>query len=703
MKFRFLMFLPVVAILAIASSKLPHPNNDKEEVLIEAVITGLRYSHFAPQSINDDFSERVYDLYLDRMDGTKRFFIEKDVKKLSAYRTEIDDDVNNSAYEFFDLSVQLWEERLQLVKSFYEDILAEPMNFDKEEDYESDAEKRGYAKGEKELKEIWRKSLKYQVMTRLDDLLEAEEKKEDDEPKKSFAELEKKARAKVLKTHKDWFHRMERMNREKHLSVYINAVTSAYDPHTGYFAPKEKQDFDINMSGRLEGIGARLVEEGVYIKVTEIVPGSPSWKQGDLKAGDLILAVAQGEEDAVDVVDMPIDDAVQLIRGKKGTEVRLTVKKADGTKQIIPIIRDVVVTEEGYAKSSIMMDEDFPGMKVGIIHLPKFYTDFTNTGGRTCSKDVNDELIKLQKEGVDGIVIDLRFNGGGSLQDVVDMSGLFIEKGPIVQVKSKGRKPYILEDENKTVVYDGPLIIMVNQYSASASEIMAAALQDYDRAIVVGSTSTFGKGTVQRFLDLDRIVTDDEVKPLGSVKMTIQKFYRINGTTTQLQGVASDIVLPDVYKYIEVGEKEEVYPLKWDEIEKAKYVSTKYVNKETRKLLAAKSAERIKANPTFTLIEENATYLKDRRNDSEFSLNLKSYQASVKENEATAKKFDGIKKVIPSLKVEACKSDSDEIANNENFKARIEDWHKGLKKDIQIDETMAIMNDLINYKALSNN
>lgn len=701
MRFKHLIFLPVAAIIFFATT-LPKENAKKDEILIEAVLAGLRQLHYQPQALDDNFSERVYDLYLDRMDGTKRFYTKKDINELEAYRKKIDDEASNASYVFFDLSVKLWEKRLDDVQGYYEKFLDKPVKFDKNEDYESDPDKREFAKNERELKEIWRKSLKFQVMTRLKEMVDAEEKKNADEEKLSYKELEKKARAKVKKSHKDWFHRLKRLNREKHLAIYINAITSAYDPHTSYLAPKDKQDFDISMSGRLEGIGARLTEEGIYIKVSEIVPGSPSWKQGDLKAGDLILAVAQGEEDAVDIVDMPIDDAVQLIRGKKGTEVRLTVKKADGTTQIVPIIRDVVVTEEGYAKSSILTDDDFPGMRIGFIHLPKFYTDFTGTGGRTCSDDVKNELIKLQKEGIDGIVIDLRFNGGGSLRDVVDMSGLFIEEGPIVQVKSKGRRPYILKDEEGSVVYDGPLVVMVNQYSASASEIMAAALQDYNRAVIVGSEYTFGKGTVQRFLDLDRIVTDKDVKPLGSVKMTIQKFYRINGTTTQLKGVASDIVLPDVYSKIEIGEKDEEYPLEWDEIKPAKYTSTNTISPKLMDRLKARSAQRVSKNPTFDLINENAQFLKERRNTSLYPLNMDKYDAKEDELDKMSKKFDAITKKIPSLHVQTAKSDEKEMNDNDKFKARMQDWHKGIVKDIQLDETMAIMHDLINAKDMTN-
>ncbi len=699
MKFKHLMIFPVLAIVFLASTNfLPKQDAKKDEVLIEAVLAGLRQLHYQPQELNDEFSARVYHLYMDRMDNTRRFFIEEDIATLEEYRLKIDDESSKASYKFFDHSLELWEARLESVKGYYQGFLEKPFDFTKEEMYETDSEKRGYATSEDDLKELWRKALKYQVMTRVADMVETENKKGEEEDKFSYEELEKKARDKVLKTHKNWFHRLDRMGREKHLSIYINAITSAYDPHTNYLAPKDKQDFDISMSGRLEGIGARLQEDGIYIKVIEIVPGSPSYKQGELASGDYIIAVAQGEDESVDIVDMPIDDAVQLIRGKKGTEVRLTVKKVDGTKVIIPIVRDVVVSEEGYAKSSILTDEDFPGMKVGFIHLPKFYTDFTGTGGRTCSEDVKEEVIKLMKENVDGVVIDLRFNGGGSLRDVVDMSGLFVKEGPMVQVKSKGRKPYVYEDEDDgQILYDGPLVIMVNQYSASASEILAAALQDYGRAVIVGSKNTFGKGTVQRFLDLDRIVMENDVKPLGSIKMTIQKFYRINGTTTQLNGVASDIVLPDVYKYVEVGEREEDYPLKWDEIAPAEY-DMYNTNFDLGKLKKA-SAKRVKNNNTFTLVEDNALFLKTRREQSNLTLNLDKYQSEEEKIKGDIKKFDDIKKEIPSLQVRVTKSDKAAVAESEKRQARMDEWHKDIKKDIQLDETMAIMNDMVKQQA----
>ncbi|MEO1715046.1 MAG: S41 family peptidase, partial [Bacteroidota bacterium] len=369
----------------------------------------------------------------------------------------------------------------------------------------------------------------------------------------------------VLKTFDDWYERLEKRKRSDYLSIYINSITNVFDPHTSYFEPIEKQNFDINMSGKLEGIGARLQSDGNYTKITSVIVGGPAWKQGDLKENDKIMKVAQDGEDPIDVTGMQLDDVVSQIRGEKGTKVILTVKKIDGSIADIEIVRDVVILEEGFAKSLIL--HTTAKEKVGFISLPRFYDDFYDEEGRSCARDVATEIDKLKKENVRGIILDLRNNGGGSLRDVVTMSGFFIEKGPIVQVKARGRSPEVLEDNDPSVKWDGHLIVMVNQFSASASEILAAALQDYERAVIVGSTSTFGKGTVQRFYNLDRAIPGySELKPFGEIKLTTQKFYRIDGGSTQLKGVTPDIILPDMYSYIETGEKEQEYPMNWTQI-----------------------------------------------------------------------------------------------------------------------------------------
>jgi len=513
----------------------------------------------------------------------------------------------------------------------------------------------------------------------------------DEHKGKSFDELEKLAREKVLKQNRDWFTRLNQQEADDDFAIYVNAVTQAIDPHTNYYPPAEKDNFDITMSGKLEGIGARLQQEGAYTKVTEIIPGSPSAKQGDLTAEDVILKVAQADGEPVEVVDMPINDVVKLIRGKKGTEVRLTVKKLDGTTAIVPIIRDVVILEETFAKSAII-EED--GSRVGYIYLPSFYSDFDNRSGRDCFYDVKAELAKLQNEGIDGLVFDLRNNTGGYLYDVVKMVGLFIEDGPICQVKSKQGLPKLHKDSDEGIQYTGPLTVLVNSFSASASEIFAAAIQDYNRGVVIGSKSTYGKGTVQRFFDLDRILDSkyDYLKPLGSIKMTIQKFYRIDGGSTQQKGVVPDIVLPDQYSEIEVGERLKDNVMPWTEITPANYDNYANLSSDINTLKGL-SDSRIQNDATFKMIMEQSKWMKEQRDDTNQSLNytvLKKEEEEVKEK---GKQYDEIIKEISNMTVSNPKSDQPIIDANAEKKELNEEWLKKLKKDIYIHESINILQD----------
>ncbi len=508
---------------------------------------------------------------------------------------------------------------------------------------------------------------------------------------KTRDEIEVEARKKVLKSNDDYFKRLKNFDRNDRLSVYFNAITGIYDPHTEFFPPKDKANFDIGMSGQLEGIGAQLQEKDGYIKVSSIVPGSASYKQGQLKTGDIILKVGQGASDPVDVVDMRLEDVVVLVRGKKGTEVRLTVKKPDASIVVIPIIRDIVLIEETYAQSAIIKGKK----NIGYIKLPSFYADFSGKGGRSCSQDVKKEIEKLKAENVDGIILDLRYNGGGSLPDVVDMAGLFIDKGPIVQVKQKTGLPQVLDDKNSSTVYDGPLVVMINSNSASASEIMAAAIQDYKRGVIVGtSPSSFGKGTVQRFFDLDDYLPAQysDIKPLGSVKVTTQKFYRINGDATQLKGVIPDIVLPDPYYLLDQGEKEQDYPMAWDEIAPAKYETLK-ANYSLDKVKAG-SLERVKNNSGFALLNEQAKRLKKRKDETMISLNFDKYLAEQKLYKEESKKLDVLDKEIEGVEVITLKSDMEKI-NADTLKAnKTKDWYKLIKKDIYLNETVAIIDEM---------
>ncbi|MCH8905081.1 MAG: carboxy terminal-processing peptidase [Bacteroidetes bacterium] len=691
-------YFTCLALLVFLTSYTSTKDIDREEVLIELVVNGLANNHFQSLVLNDELSVKIFDLYIDRLDRSKRFLLSSDIEKLTRYRTRIDDELNEGKTEFFELSIGLIEKRIKDAENFYKDILEKPFDFTREENIEMEADNLDFVATKKELKDRWRKVLKYQVMNRINNKLDAQETAIENSDTsvtiKTFAVLEEEARTKVEKTFRDWFYRMSKINREDRLATFINSLTNVYGPHTTYFPPKAKDNYDIAMSGQLEGIGAQLQQKDEYIKVTSIVPGSACWRQGDLEAGDLILKVAQGDQEPVDIVDMRIDDAVQLIRGKKGTEVRLTVKKIDGTQMVIQIIRDVVLLEETYAKSAILKNIE-TGKNFGYIDLPKFYADFNRRGGRSCATDVKNEIEKLKQDGIDGIILDLRSNGGGSLQDAVRMSGLFIEKGPIVQVKGRTSKPYVLRDVDQTVQYGGPLVILVNSFSASASEILAAAIQDYQRGVIIGSKSTFGKGTVQRFYDLDDFLNSqyEEIKPLGAIKLTTQKFYRINGGATQRKGVIPDIILADNYSYINVGVQELDHVMPWDEIDPAKYTPWSSFFLELDKL-KDKSKIRTQSNNFFTKVDENAKWLKAQRDKTVFTLEFDSYREEQQAIDAIAKKFKGDEKELASMEVFSLTADMESLKSDSAKFERRAAWHTNLNKDMYLFEAMSVLGDM---------
>ncbi|MCO6478130.1 MAG: carboxy terminal-processing peptidase [Phaeodactylibacter sp.] len=696
MKFRGPIFFSILAIALLAAAIYPQTDDgEKEAVLMQSIISGFTQLHFRPKAIDDDFSEDVYDFYLDQIDGSRRFLTEEDVARLEPYKYELDDQINTSSFEFFNLSQELRLASFEKTQAYYREILAQPFDYTINEYIELDGEKREFADDDGELREFWRKYAKYETMQRLARKLEEQEEKGEEEEKRSFEELEKEAREEVMEFFDDWYNRMEKLKREDYLSVYLNAITHIFDPHSEYYKPIDKENFNIQFSGRLEGIGASLRTEGDYTKVVRIVVGGPAWKQKELEEDDTILKVKQEDEkEPVDITGMQINDVVQLIRGKKGTNVTLTIKKIDGTVKNITIERDVVILEEQFAKSLILPGAE-EGEKVGYINLPSFYADFQNSDGQSSAKDIERELEKLKAEGVDGIILDLRYNGGGSLRDVQKMTGYFIEKGPVVQVKSRGSEPEVLRDVDPRVQYDGPLIVMVNTYSASASEILAAALQDYNRAIIVGSKSTFGKGTVQRFLDLDRTIRGyNEIKPLGEIKLTIQKFFRINGGSNQLRGVESDIVLPDNFHYITTGERDREYAMEWTEIEPAEF-SQNVIQVKNMDEIRRRSEERIAQDPTFQMVLENAKRLKEQRDFSEYPLELDSYQALLDKQEAEAEKYDSLFDKEVNQGVSNLAIDLPHIESDESRKARNDDWLESVKKDIYIKETLNIMHDLI--------
>lgn len=667
--------------------------DEGEDILMKAVNASLQGAHYDPAVINDEFSEKAFKLYLKNLDANKRLLSKSDMKQLDKFEKEIDDEIKNGTYNLFNASIKLVNKQTTLTEQFFEDILAQPFDFNINEEVDFD-EEIPYAKNDKELKDRWRKYLKYSVLTKLytDQLAQEKAKEKSDTvfTPKPFDTLEYNARKSVLKTHRDYYSRLKRLERKDRLSMYINSITGVYDPHTNYFPPADKENFDIQMSGQLEGIGAQLQEKDGYIKITNIIPGGPSSLQGDLQANDLILKVKQEGGEAVNIVDWRIDDAVKIIRGKKGTKVTLTVRKPDGAEQDITITRDVVILEETYAKSLLLNDKD--NVKTGYIYLPSFYADFRNPRGRFSWKDVKAEVEKLKTAGVKGIILDLRSNGGGSLDDVVKMGGLFIDEGPIVQVKEKGRKPQVLADRYAGAEWDGALVIMINEFSASASEIMAAAMQDYGRAVIVGSSSSHGKGTVQRFLNLNQTIRNKNIPDLGSIKLTIQKFYRINGDATQLKGVSSDILLPDNYMYIKTGEKEQDYPMAWDQIESASYDSKSY---QVKKSVFETSNARVQSNETFKLIEENARRWEKQRESRKYPLSIAKYALQEEKQKAEGEKFEILNKLeISGFEVSNIPSDLEKIKTEESRMKINKDWIKSINKDPYVYESLQIIEDL---------
>ena len=682
----------LVGVIILTSFTLFKYVFDKNDVIFELIFGSLNQNHYSPLKIDDAFSEKVFELYIKRLDYNKKFLLQSDIDELAKSRRDIDDQLLNQRHDFYTRSIDLYKKRLKEKENWNKEFLANPIDFKTNEEYEADYEKTTFSKNEEDLKNEWRKMIKYQVLLRLDDMLERQEKaieKKDTAYKvRSFDSLEVDARRKTLKANEDWLKRLNKTSPRERFSTFANAITGAYDPHTEYFAPKEKKKFDQIMSGQFEGIGARLQIKDGALTISEIIVGSPSYKQGELKAGDQIIKVAQGAGEPVDITNLEIDESIDLIKGKKGTEVRLTVKKTDNSIKVIPIIRDVIEIEETFAKSAVLDNKN----KIGYIYLPSFYTDFTRTGARGCSNDMRKEIEKLKKQNIKGLIIDLRDNGGGSLQEVVMMAGLFFPKGPVVQVQGKNNTRNIMDDRNPDVVWDGPLTIMVNHNSASASEILAAAIQDYKRGVILG-TPSFGKGTVQSFVDLDNFLLPqfDSIKPIGQVKITQQKFYRINGGATQLKGVIPDVLLPDPYEFIDLGEKEMDNPMPWDEISKADYVEFKNINYPA---VIKNSQARVKKSSQFNLVEAQAKEVKSKKDDTKYSLNLEKFRAEQKQLREQNKKYDELRKEIKGFSGQLLPDDITKFGSDTTRLNRENRWVKNVTKDIYIHEATNVINDI---------
>ncbi|GAA4506282.1 carboxy terminal-processing peptidase [Hymenobacter ginsengisoli] len=697
----------VAAVFGLASYRFyehsgPQAAPGKEQVLVGTIVQGLSQAHYQPERIDDAFSKRVFDLALKRLDYRKKFLLQSDIAQLMKYQTDIDDETKRGTHEFLDLSTKLMAERTKQMQALAHEILAKPFTFDNEETIQTDFEKSTFPANAADQREQWRKLLKYETLTRVAEMMDEQDKRHDRarvaslakepataEPDRTPAQMEVEARKRVLKYYDEQF--ADQPDTNEVLANYANVIANTYDPHTEYFAPKDKAEFDAQLTGQFEGIGAQLQEKDNLIYVADIIPGSASFRQGELKKGDAILRVAQGAAEPVSVEGWHTAKAVPLIKGKKGSEVRLTVRKADGSTKIIPIIRDVVVMEDTYAHSAVVNDPS--GIKIGYLKLPAFYADFNDNGGRSSAEDVKKELAKLTAEGVKGVVFDLRYNGGGSLNDAVEMAGLFMPSGPMVQVHDSRGVTQVLNDKDPRVQYSGPLVVLVNKYSASASEILAAAIQDYKRGVIMGSTSTYGKGTVQRIIDLDETLPSElaSLKPFGSLKFTMQKFYRVTGGSTQFKGVASDIVLPDVLSYLDQGEKESDYPLKWDEIKPASY--RPWDDQPNYAKLEANSKARVATNPAFQQMNELVQNLRKRKNETLVSLNLTKYRAMQHQLKAESDKYEAIQKTATPLALAPLAADRQAVGGDSVKVNRAMRFTRGLNKDITLGEAVAVIKD----------
>ena len=667
-------------------------NPEKDKLLLEVLAYVLERGHYDPETIDDVFSESVFMNYIESMDGQHRFFIQADLNNFNQYKTKLDDQIKGSELEFFDYTHQKYIQRQDQIKAFYKPLLERPFDFSLDEEIDLDYEKMGYAESLSELKNVWIKYFKLSTLGIYSDNKEEELKKhklDSTYVMLSDVDLEKQAREITIENMDVYFEVRNDLQRKDYFSIYLNAIATQFDPHTFYFAPQEKERFDTNISGKFEGIGARLQKKNQQIRIVEVISGGPVWRDKLLEVEDIIMKVAQENEEPVDISGMRIDDVVKLIKGPKGTKVYLTIKHVDATVEIIPITRDVVELEDAFAKSSIILKGE---KKYGIIHLPKFYIDFKDYEQRNAASDVQKEIEKLKKENVEGIILDLRNNGGGSLQTVVDMTGFFIKDGPVVQVKSTGGKKQVLSDTDSSVSWDGPLVLMVNEFSASASEIIAAALQDYKRAIVIGSKQTFGKGTVQNVIDLNQIISKNTHGDLGALKLTTEKFYRINGGSTQLEGVKSDVVFPGRYTYIDTGEKAQDKPLSWDKISPASFQTWESTLNFDYAL--EQSKKRIANNSYMMLIDEQAKWIKSQQDENTYSLNYENFINERKNRIEETSKYNKLDEFKSPFKLETLKVDLPGLEKDTDLKESRLRWEKDLSKDIYLYEAVNVLEDL---------
>ena len=668
--------------------------SDKDNLVIQLITYVLDEAHYLDKEINDEFSENVFETFLENLDPYKRYFYASDFEEFSKYKYSVDDAFKNPNLDFFELVYKRYNKRISESEKIFNIILSKPFDFSKNEVFELDFEVLEYVQSKEELYDRWRKLLKTYVIENYHNEIEDDLRKHEEDANfkvRDFNLIEKESRESLAETLIQNFKFVtEELQRSDWFSLYINSFVSQYDPNTSYLDPDSKDRFDVDMSGNYAGIGARLQKKIDKVEITEVISGGPAWRDNILEKGDAILKVRQDdEEEPVSILNMRLSEAVKLIKGKKGTRVHLTIKKVDGSISEVSVKRDIVLLEETYIKSSIV---EKGNNNFGIINIPKFYIDFDNQSNRDAAKDLRTEIERLKEQGVQGLVIDLRNNGGGALKTVVDMAGMFIKNGPVVQVKYFDKEKQVLSDRDRSILWTGPLVILVNEGSASASEILAAAMQDYKRAIIIGGNQTWGKGTVQNVFPLNRMVRGNTNGDLGALRYTTQKYYRINGGSVQLEGVKSDINVPYRFKYLDFGEKDSENPLQWDEIDQVEYTtwdSNFNFNEAIRK-----SKKRMADNKYLKLVDENAKWIKSVRDDKLINLNYDKFKLELDENSSKTEKFKELNDFSMDYNFKSLPYELDLIKNDSMLGLKRSRWHKSLNKDFYIDEALNVLSDL---------
>lgn len=696
---KILLFVPLMSLMFCFNS--PQNDDDKMHIIMINVKNALSF-HYAPKPINDAYSEEVYNNYFESIDPTKKYFLQSDMDEFAKHRNLLDDYLNKGDLIFYKQTIDRLYERVDEIDKMTQDIFSKPINLDENEEFILEPKLKNHPANKKELYDEWKKYIKYNILQEIETMTSKEEAQKEKRDSViahrlkdtinvktlSLEEKKNKATEEIKELISHTFKRFKKRKKMDWFSVYMNAYTEVFDPHTNYFSPKDKEDFDTNFAGKVIGIGAQIQEKKGHLYMGPLVVGAPAWKSKQISEGDKILKVkAKPNEEHTNVVGMLVDEAVRLIRGEKNTEVVLTLQKKDGSIKEVKLIREEVSIEDTFARSIVINNPN--GDKFGYIYLPSFNADFENPHGRNASDDVKAEILKLKAKNIKGIILDVRSNGGGALTEVVDIMGLFIKNGPVVQVKDGNGKIDILRNRSNTPVWDGPLLIMQSEFSASASEILAGAVKDYQRGVVLGSPHSYGKGTVQTFIEFNRFMrTSDD---FGSLKLTIQKFYRINGKSTQLKGVDADIPMKGLFTYAEIGEKYKENALPWDQIPTANFSSSYSLN--LQKLLN-NSQKRLANDNIYQLLQESALWREKLDKEEKISLNLIKFMELMKNRKEHIKKFKLLSKYDNQLKFTLHNDEENRTKKDEAFKQKSESWIKNLRKDIYLKEAINVISEI---------